>query len=114
MLALDEALDRIEEVAWIPDYLADLEADFLAHYGISDMESVPGPRFFRLASRTVAYAGVMQARAQVLMDADEREDPYRAPAAGSRPAGTADRVRVVEPTREAIAQSALSDLIEMG
>lgn len=115
MLALDAAADRIEEVAWVPDYLADLEADFLAHYGISDMWSIPGPRFFRLAARTVAYRGVMQARAQALMDADEHEaGAARAPAATSWAAASGDVVRVVEPTSEAIAGSTLSDMIEVG
>jgi hypothetical protein len=115
MLALDAAAARIEEVAWVTDYLADLEADFLVHYGIDDMWSMPGPRFFRLAARTVAYRGVMQARAQALMDADEREaDTYRAPAAQSAAATSGDVVRVIEPTSEAIAGSTLSDMIEVG
>ena len=45
------------------DHQEDLDADFLAIYGI-DLEQVEisGPRYFALAHRLTAYSGVMAAR----------------------------------------------------
>jgi len=62
-------VDRIEEVLWVLDHLEDLDADFLAIYGI-DLEQVEisGPRYFHLAHRLTAYQGVMAARV------DEEQD----------------------------------------
>lgn len=108
MRVLDPILDRAEEVAWVLDYLGDLEADFQVHYGIEDMFRVPAPRFLRLAERSVAYAGVMQARAQALIDAGEAE--VTTPGSGSP-----ERSRVVEGTQAAVeASPRLSELIEWG
>ncbi len=61
--------DRIAEVIWVLDHQADLDADFLAVYGI-DLEQVDisAPRYFALAHRATAYSGVMAARAE-----EERE-----------------------------------------
>ena len=73
MLTCAPASDRFHELAWMPDHLADLEADFRAWYGVTDMLSMPGPEFFRLAMRTVAFQGVMAARAQGVIDAQEAE-----------------------------------------
>jgi hypothetical protein len=60
-----EALaDRISQVMWVLDHEADIDADFLAIYGL-DLEHVEitGPRYFALAYRLTAYQGVMAARA---------------------------------------------------
>ena len=112
--------ERVSEVGWVVDYLSDLEADFLALYGIDDMLSLPGPQFLRLAMRTPAFPGVMQARAQALVDAEGAPGAtavQEAPTAHREPqAGVRDRngVQVVEPTREAIQGSMLAGVIEMG
>jgi len=61
--------DRTEELLWILDHLDDLDADFLAIYGI-DLEQVEisARRYFALAYRLTAYTGVMAAIAE-----EERE-----------------------------------------
>lgn len=127
MHAVDVTDARMAEVGWIVDYLADLEADFRAHYHLSsaDMLALPGPEFFRLATRTVAYAGVMQARAQALQGADEAASApvAAAPARSGRAAAdgvvehrtaSGDVIREIPPTADAIARSELGGLIEMG
>lgn len=73
MLASDQVMDRHREIAWTRAHLVDLEADFRAWYGVTDMLSMPGPEFFRLALRTVAFQGVMAARAQGVIDAQGAE-----------------------------------------
>ncbi|MFF4346813.1 hypothetical protein [Streptomyces sp. NPDC001530] len=48
---------------WVLDHEDDLDADFLAIYGIDLREQeVDGPRYFALAHRLTAYQGVMAAR----------------------------------------------------
>jgi hypothetical protein len=50
-------------------HLRDLDADFLAVYGIDlDVEEIGGPRFFALAHRAAAYQGVMAARVEAERD----------------------------------------------
>lgn len=75
--------DRLEQVAWVLDYLDDLDADFLAIYGIDlDTAELSARRYFALAHRLPAYQGVMAARIEA-----EREDrPSRA--ASSTPTRT--------------------------
>lgn len=68
MLAVDVSADQIRQVSFVCDHLADLESDFSAVHGIRDMWALPGPKWLRLAVRLVAYTGVMQARAQGLLD----------------------------------------------
>lgn len=66
-----EALpDRLSQVMWVLDHEADIDADFLAIYGIDLLEQeVTGPRYFALAHRLTAYQGVMAARVE-----EDRED----------------------------------------
>jgi hypothetical protein len=66
--------------------MADIDADFLAIYGI-DLESaeISGPRFFRLVHRLTAYTGVMAARVE-----EERQSDGR-PAASAPAAAAASR-----------------------
>jgi hypothetical protein len=62
--------DRLVQVIWVIDHQADIDADFLAIYGIDLREQeVDGPRYFALAHRLTAYTGVMAARVE-----EERED----------------------------------------
>jgi hypothetical protein len=55
---------------WVLDHLDDLDADFLAIYGIDlDYSEISARRYFALAHRLTAYTGVMAVRAEA-----ERED----------------------------------------
>jgi hypothetical protein len=67
-------------VLWVLDHEADIDADFLACYGI-DLATypMPGPRYLALAYRLAAYQGVMAGRV-----AKEKEQQATEPAA--RPA----------------------------
>lgn len=53
------------------DHLDDLDSDFSAIHHV-DMWTLPAPRFFKLAYRIAAYAGVMQAR--VMAEEKERQE----------------------------------------
>lgn len=57
---------------WVLDHEDDLDADFLAIYGI-DLEQVdmPAARYFALAHRLTAYQGVMAAR----VDEEREQSP---------------------------------------
>lgn len=59
----------MEELLWILDHLDDLDADFLAIYGL-DLEHVEisARRYFALAHRLPAYQGVMAARREEARD----------------------------------------------
>jgi hypothetical protein len=76
MGCLVAAGERVEQVLWVLDHEADLDADFLAIYGIDlDVYDMDGPRYLALAHRLPAYQGVMAARVD-----EERDD---APASSS-------------------------------
>lgn len=66
--------ERVAEIAWVLDYECDIDADFLAVYGI-DLEAgdMTGPRYLALAHRLTAYQGVMAARVE-----EEREETIAA------------------------------------
>lgn len=113
MLAVDAAYARVREVGWVLDHVADLEADFLAFYGVDDMLGLPGPRFLRLAFRVPAYAGVMAARAETIRRAETEPAPVtpRAAARVADPNGP----RVVPGDRTALAADPVfGDLMEIG
>ena len=67
---------------WTLEYLDDLDADFLAWYGIDlERDDISGPRFFTLATRVFAYSGVMAARAENEREQDQTpRPPARQPA----------------------------------
>jgi hypothetical protein len=47
---------------WVLDHQADIDADFLAIYGLDlEQAEITGPRYFALAYRLTAYQGVMAA-----------------------------------------------------
>jgi hypothetical protein len=80
--------ERCAQTVWVLDHVDDLDADFLAVYGI-DLDTYPisGPRYLALAYRTAAYQGVMAGRV-------DRERQGRLPAGAEesapmvrRPAG---------------------------
>lgn len=90
---LDGWRDRTEQIAWTLAYERDLDADFLALYGIDlEEDNLSGPRYFALAHRLPAYSGVMAARVE-----SEREDTEQRPAAHAAPArrAAADEPREV-------------------
>lgn len=82
MLAVDVSAEPIRQVSFVVDHLPDLESDFSAVHGIRDMWTLPGPLWLRLAVRMVAYTGVMQARAQGLID-QQAASPEPVPVEGS-------------------------------
>lgn len=53
---------RAGQVAWVLDYLGDLESDMSVFHRCADMYAMPGPRFFRLADRIAAYDGAVATR----------------------------------------------------
>lgn len=57
---------------WTLDYEADIASDLSAFHRVDDPMTIDGPRYFSLATRLSAYAGVMAARAEKLRQ-DERE-----------------------------------------
>lgn len=69
------------QLAWVTEYLDDIESDLSAFHRIDDYRALSGPRFFRLVWRLAAYQGVMQARA---LAEHEREQP--APQSAASPA----------------------------
>jgi hypothetical protein len=63
---------RTEQIAWVLVYADDLDADFLAHYGIDlEEDDISARRYLALAQRTFAYSGVMSARADAQREAEE-------------------------------------------
>lgn len=52
------------------------------------MYALPAPRFFRLAHRLSAYAGVMQARVIALLEDEQPNRPQAAPAGPGRRSDT--------------------------
>lgn len=66
--------ERIAQVAWVLDYLDDIDADFLAIYGIDLLEQeVSARRYFALIHRLPAYQGVLAVRREEARE--EQEDP---------------------------------------
>jgi len=79
---------RLPEVMWVLDHQRDLDADFLACYGIDlEVDEISAARYLALAHRVSAYSGVMSARR-------EEEEQH----SGSGPAAPASRPR--EPASE--------------
>lgn len=88
--------DRIAEVAWVLNHLDDIDADFLAIYGIDleQADAISARRYFALAHRLTAYQGVMAARVE-----EEREDR---PTTSSTPTRTST---TAEPTRRGTSET---------
>lgn len=88
-------MERAGEVAWVLDYLDDLDADFFRFYRV-DYTDLAGPRFFSLAARVTVYGGLMAER--VRQAEEDTSDPMPSVAAGAKQ----------------VPLSELSDLIEIG
>ena len=50
----------------------DLESDFSVFHRVDDMESLPGPRFFKMAYRIATYGGAVAAKMQYERSEQER------------------------------------------
>jgi len=80
----------MEEIVWVLDHLEDLDADFLALYGIENPWEMPAARFFNLAMRSFYYQGTMQFR--ILREQEDQQQqgkpqqrPSREPTYGPSP-----------------------------
>jgi hypothetical protein len=81
----DTVGERTAQTGWVLDHIDDLDADFLAIYGIDlEQQTISARRYFALAHRLTAYSGVMAARAE---NERERTIPTRT---SSTPATTRD------------------------
>lgn len=70
--------ERTDQIGWVTGYVQDLDADFLAIYGIDlEEDDISGPRYFALAHRLPAYAGVLAARAEAEREDDSPATPAR-------------------------------------
>lgn len=71
-------MERVEELLWVLDHLDDLDADFLAVYGIDlEQADVSARRYFALAQRLPAYQGVMAARYEEEREQQDSPTPTR-------------------------------------
>jgi hypothetical protein len=68
------------ELAWVPGHILDIESDMSVFHRITDIYSMPGPRFFTLAWRLDCYRGVMRERA-LAWQREHEDDPLQQPAA---------------------------------
>jgi hypothetical protein len=68
-------VERVEELLWVLDHQDDIDADFLAIYGL-DLEHVEisSRRYFTRAQRLTAFQGVMAARVEE--ERENREPSY--------------------------------------
>lgn len=63
---------------WVLDHQDDIDADFLAIYGIDlEQADVAAPRYFALVHRLTAYQGVMAARVEEERDGQDRTTSTR-------------------------------------
>lgn len=86
---------------WVVDYEADIASDLSAFHRVDDPMTISAVRYFSLAVRLSAYAGVMAARAEALRQ--ERENGHGGPRAGTAAGGQA-----VEHVPEAVALGMLA------
>lgn len=80
---------------WVIDHEADVESDLSVFHRVDDPMTLDGPRYFALAVRLAAYAGVMQAR--IIKAKEDERGGQQAPASpaastGARPAEKVSRV----------------------
>lgn len=79
-------MERAEQIVWTLEYEADIASDLSAFHRVDDPMTLDGPRYYSLATRLPAYAGILQAR--VVAEEREREKRDGAPAAGSSIGGS--------------------------
>lgn len=68
-------------MAWTLDYEDDIASDLSAFHRIDDPMTLDGPRYFMLAERLPAYAGVLQAR--LMAERSRSNDGAHAPQAAA-------------------------------
>lgn len=85
-----------ERYAWMADHVDDLEADFLAIYGL-DQTRLDGPRWVRLAQRIGAYGGVMARRIEQQHDGEQPAANRTAPGGGVEQEITLAELRMTHP-----------------
>lgn len=56
---------RLQETAWIRNYLPDLESDFSVFHRVDDMYALPAAVFVSRAERMYAYKGALRMRAEM-------------------------------------------------
>lgn len=83
-------MERAVEIMWVLEYMDDLESDFSAIHGIRDMYTeLDGPKFFKFATRIMAYDGVLASRAEALNEQESNgtstQNTAAAPARRSDP-----------------------------
>lgn len=92
---------------WTVDYEADIASDLSAIHRIDDPMTLDGPRYFSLALRLAAYAGVIQA---IAVEIERREkDGGHAQHGASSPVPNAGGVTRVS---DSAALASLADDIE--
>lgn len=78
---------------WVLDHEADIASDLSAIHRVDDPMTLDGPRYFSLAVRLAAYAGVIQARAVAAREEAEKggSGAHSAAPTASRPGVTRER-----------------------
>jgi hypothetical protein len=72
---------------WVLDHQDDIDADFLAIYGIDlEQADVSAPRYFALAHRLPAYQGVMAARVEEERDEQDQSSSTTTRTSSTQPA----------------------------
>ncbi|MEV6504788.1 hypothetical protein AB0M61_01535 [Streptomyces sp. NPDC051642] len=81
-------VERVDSRLWILDHLEDVDADFLAIYGIDleQADALSARRFFALTYRLPAYTGVMQARHEAEREEQQPSDSSTPTRTSSTPA----------------------------
>jgi hypothetical protein len=74
---------------WVVDHEADVASDLSAFHRVDDPMTLDGPRYFSLALRLAAYAGVVQA---IALETQRREKEGYTPSSGVATGGTVTRV----------------------
>lgn len=79
-------MERAEQIVWTLEYEDDIASDLSAFHRVDDPMTLDGPRYFSLAARLPAYAGILQAR--VVAEEREREKREGGPEARSSIGGS--------------------------
>lgn len=73
------AIDGLREVLWLSDLRDDVESDLSVFHRIEEMETMPAPRFLRLACRLHAYSGAVAARWRLRESEQQAPEPTPEP-----------------------------------
>ena len=84
---------------WTLEYEADIASDLSAFHRVDDPMTISGPRYFSLAMRLTAYAGVMAAIAEQRRQDEENghsSSPSAAPGASSGTQRVDDSIAIAQ------------------